>query len=399
VKALDKSGDATMVKEVSRSRVTAFRVVGKAAFFFVLLNLLFSWGFPLDQLGRLSLYNWLLPGRPRLPYGENPSLSYNVSLDNLPAMMASHIISKEKGQSEYRVVIIGDSGTWGWLLEAQDTLAGQLDGKDLETADGEQVRFYNLGYPIMALSKDLLILEAAVAYKPDLIIWPVTLQSFPRDQQLKAPLVFNNPDRIRDIAEDYDLKLNLREPARDAQGVLARSFVGQRRPLADLLRLQTYGFSWAATGIDQYIPPEIELRSSDFEEDLSWGDVSEPIPLTGEHLALEMIDAGIKIASPIPLMLVNEPIFISQGRNSNLRYNAWYPRWAYDDYRDQLATLADAKNWSYLDLWAAVSPEEFTDSPVHLTPDGVAEMAGLLKRDGIRRGWFSGEEGRLNVAE
>ena len=66
------------------------RVILKAAGLFILLNFLFAATLPLEGLGRLSLYNWLLPGRPRLPYGENPAESYNLSLDNIPAMMASH---------------------------------------------------------------------------------------------------------------------------------------------------------------------------------------------------------------------------------------------------------------------------------------------------------------------
>jgi hypothetical protein len=35
---------------------------------------------------------------------------------------------------------------------------------------------------------------------------------------------------------------------------LDRTLIGQRRNLADLIRLQIYGVLWAATGIDQYYP-------------------------------------------------------------------------------------------------------------------------------------------------
>ena len=53
---------------------------------------------------------------------------------------------------------------------------------------------------------------------------------------------------------------------------LGRTIIGQRRALADLLRLQIYGFSWAATGIDQAVPEEIPLRADDLEPDVSCGD-------------------------------------------------------------------------------------------------------------------------------
>jgi hypothetical protein len=66
--------------------------------------------------------------------------------------------------------------------------------------------------------------------------------------------------------------------------------------------------------------------------------------------------------------LVNEPILISNGLNSDIRYNFFYPRWAYDEYRQTLAEHAAARHWRYLDLWDLVSPDQFTNSAIHLTP-------------------------------
>jgi hypothetical protein len=34
--------------------------------------------------------------------------------------------------------------------------------------------------------------------------------------------------------------------------------------------------------------------------------------------------------------------------------------------------------WDYLDLWDSIPPEEFTDTPVHLTPDGTEMLTILL---------------------
>lgn len=351
------------------------RTLLKATVLFFLCNAIFALSQPLDALGSLSLYNWILPGRERLPYGENPDESYNLSLNNLPAMMASHVISGDKPADEFRVVIIGDSGTWGWLLENDETLAGRLNQAGHVMPDGRRLMAYNLGYPIMSLTKDLLLLDQAMGLQPDLILWPVTLQSFPRDKQLVAPIVQHNPDAVRDLIQRFDLAL---EPADDnfvEPDLAGRTVVGQRRPLADLLRLQLYGFSWAATSIDQAIPEEITLRRSDFEEELGWNSIEEPRPLTEEDLALDVLAAAVEMAGDVPLLIINEPIFISDGQNSDIRYNAWYPRWAYDDYRTLLGEAAVAGGWSYLDLWDAIAPEEFTDSPVHLTPAGVRLLA------------------------
>ena len=351
------------------------RVLGKAGLLFLLFNLLFAVFVPLDGLGRLSLYGWLLPGRERLPYGENSALSYNLSLYNVPAMRASLALTDEKPEDVYRVLLIGDSASWGWFLENDDTLAGQLNRMELQTHDGRRVVVYNLGYPVMSLTKDLMFLDAVADVEADMVLWPVTLESFPRDKQLFAPVVQNNPARVRSLIETTGLNLDPADPRFVETDLRERTIVGQRRNLADLIRLQLTGFSWAATGIDQAIPEEIPQRSSDFEADLSWGEFAEPRPLGREELALEALDAGKQLAGDMPLLLVNEPMFISSGTNSDLRYNSFYPRWAYDQYRELLGAKMATGDWHYLDLWDAVPPQEFTDTPVHMTPAGVRLMA------------------------
>ncbi|MBK8989157.1 MAG: hypothetical protein IPM39_24345 [Chloroflexi bacterium] len=359
------------------------RVLGKTAVLFLLLNALFAWLYPLEALGKLSLYNRLLPGRLRLPYGENPAESYNLSLHNVPAMLASHAISQPKGADEFRVLLVGDSGTWGWFLDNADTLAGQLNGLGLAAADGRSVRVYNLGYPVMALSKDLLLLDAARQTDPDLILWPVTLESFPRDKQVFPPLVQNNPERLRRLIATYELDLDAADGRFVTPTFWQRSLVGQRRSLADWLRLQQFGFAWAATGIDQTIPAEFEPRRSDFEADVSWQTFTEPATLTTGDLAFDVLTAGFTLAGDVPVLLINEPMFISRGQNSDLRYNSFYPRWAYDQYRAMLAAAAAAHGWPYLDLWDAIPAAEFSDTPVHLTAVGSKLYADMVA-EGIR---------------
>ena len=352
------------------------RIILKAALLFLLINALFA--LSPAHLGRLSLYNHLFPGRLRLPYGENPAQAYNLSLFDLDAMMHSHLISQPKATDEFRVVLLGDSGVWGWFLENEDTLAGQLNQMGLTTADGQRIVVYNLGYPLMSLSKDLLLLQEALPHEPDLILWLVTLQSFPWSQQLAPPLLQHNPDRLIPLINQYHLALNPHDPRFVRPTPWEQTIIGQRRALADLFRLQLLGVSWAATGVDQAIPAEIPLRQSDFEADVSWLDYPEPLALDETILALAVLQAGVTLAGDVPVVLVNEPIFVSEGENSDLRYNAWYPRWAYDEYREQLAQTATEQGWHYLDLWDAISPAEFTDSPVHLTAAGTRLLAEIV---------------------
>jgi hypothetical protein len=95
-----------------------------------------------------------------------------------------------------------------------------------------------------------------------------------------------------------------------------------------------------------------------------------------------VLAAGIKMAGDVPVLLVNEPILISDGDNSDIRYNFYYPRWAYDDYRALMQQTADQRGWRYLDLWDIADQDEFTNSAIHLTPDATRRLADLIA-DGI----------------
>ncbi len=358
---------------------TLGRIALKALLLFALVNAAFALTRPLDALGRLSLYNALFPGRARLPYGEAPAEDYNLTLNNLPAMFAAHELARPKAADEFRVLLLGDSGTWGWFLRPEETLAGQLNALGLRAADGRRVVVYNLGYPVMSLTKDLLLLDAALEYDADLVLWPVTLQSFARGRQLDHPLLQENPDPVRDLIAAYDLALDPFDSRFVNRARLDETLIARRRDLAGLLRLQALGLAWAATGIDQAIPADIPLRQSDLDADESWLDISGPRPLTDDDLTFDVLRAGVARAGGVPVVIINEPIYISDGANSDVRYNSFYPRWAYDQYRALLAERAAAEGWRFLDLWDAIPPDEFSDTPVHLTPAGTRLLAEELE--------------------
>lgn len=331
-----------------------------------------------SSVGKLSLYNWLLPGRDRLPFSDTPQKAYNLSLFNLDAMFASHKVSGRKGAAdEYRVFILGDSSTWGTLLKPEETLAGQLNLLKLTGPDGRPLRFYNLGYPTLSLTKDLLLLQESLVYDPDLIIWLFTLESFPADKQLTSPLVENNPRAVSSLFQESALDLGSYGDDHLVLSYWDSTLFGQRRNLADIFRLQLYGFMWSATGIDQYYPEDYEEAARDLSDDLTFHGWQEGEMATSQ-LALEILAEGEKAAGEVPMIYVNEPILISQGINSGLRYNFYYPRWAYDEYREALDHFSSEQNMVYLDYWNLVPPEEFTNTAIHTTPQGVGLLAGEL---------------------
>jgi hypothetical protein len=354
----------------STHRIRLFPLLLKATLLVIVFN--FAFVFLNDlPLGKLSLYNSIFPGRERFPFGETRE-AYNLSLFNLDAMFASHVISgAEKPPDEYRVLLIGDSSVWGTLLTPEQTLAGQLNQNAI-TACGKTVRAYNLGYPTISLTKDLMILDQARHYEPDMIIWLTTLEAFPNDKQLSSPIVANNAERVQELITTYALPFDPDNPALVRDSTWSQTFLGQRRAIADLLRLQIYGALWASTGIDQFYPEQYERAQTDLEASQDFHGLSS----LDNALALNVLDAGMNILPNT--ILVNEPMLISTGLNSDIRYNFFYPRWAYDEYRQILADHAAERNWHYLDLWDLVPAAEFTNSAIHLTPTGESLLANRI---------------------
>ena len=367
--------------EVSNAKSFSLkRVIIKGVLLFLLINFLFAPLSPLPILGKASAYNYVFPGRKRLPYGENPDKAYNFSLYNLEAMFASHELSAgDKPADEFRVLLLGDSSVWGYLLKPEDTLAAYLNAAHLLTKNGKLVRAYNLGYPTLSLTKDVLILDYAMRYQPDLIIWLITLDSLPRTKQLDSPILQNNSNRVRELITRYGINLDLQDPRFVTPNFLESTLVGERRALADLLRLQFYGIMWAATGIDQYYPATYEPPQSDLAVDETFHDLHPPV-LRVEDLSMEILIAGRSISGDVPILYVNEPIFISHGENSDIRYNFFYPKWAYDQYRLIFNETCIQESWQCLDEWNLVPSGEFTNSAIHMNPTGTKVLADELRQ-------------------
>ncbi len=324
---------------------------------------------PARGLGKTSFYNRLFLGRERFPYGENPQRSYNMTINDLDAMFASHAVTQDKTDDEFRVFVFGDSSVWGTLLRNEVTLTGLLNQEGIKTCDGKNVIFYNLGYPTISLEKDVLLLNRAMAYQPDLILWPLTLEAFPGMNPSTSPLLAINREEVNQLfpsAENESLN----------KKTLLDRVQHQRRGLADWFRYQLYGILWAATGIDQDLTQIWDPAQRDFDIDSSFNG-REQFNLAAE-LDFTPLSTGINLAGETPVWLVNEPILVSRGENNQIRYNFFYPRWAYDAFRDAMRGKAESEGWTFFDLWDVVPEGEFTNSAIHLTPAGEKLLSNRL---------------------
>ncbi|NMC45463.1 MAG: hypothetical protein GYA52_01390 [Chloroflexi bacterium] len=337
----------------------------------LLVLLVFNFAFPLLEavpLQRLSVYNVIFPGRLRLPFGETPELAYNLTLNDVDAMLASHVVSGGKSDQDVSVFLLGDSSIWGTLLTNEETLASQLQQMIHEdgSTSSDSIHVYNLGYPTTSALKDLVILDQAMQYQPDTVIWFVTLNSLIKNAHLDAPVLTNNPEKTNAVIAKYQLGI---KPL-DTTTYWEKTFINERRNIYDRIHLQLLAPMWASTGIDQYIPAEYTPAARDLEVDMSYADIADQ-QLRATDLELDILTNFQHRYPDVNVIIVNEPILISAGSNSDIRYNYYYPRWAYDQYRQILSTKMRQMGIKYIDFWDAVPESLFTNSAIHYNVQGV----------------------------
>lgn len=354
-----------------------WRVLLKAFALYALANLAFAYLQP--SVGKFSVYNWLVQGRERMPYEreiEYYPISHTIPVyEDMDAMFSSHIVSQPKQADEYRVMLVGDSSTWAFGVTPQENLTGQLNALKLKACDGRRIVFYNVAFPLPYVAKDVLIMQKASEYEPDMFLWLVTLDAF-RNRTIYTDY-FLSPyaEEVLSLVDDYQLK-NLDTKDVRVSNFWERTLIGQRSRLKKIVLLQLHGLPWAATGLD-YFYRDWDPLSQDQSDSLD-SDFGNPDEVNFDKTLFEVLRAGKGAAGEAPLLLVNEPIFVASGSNSDIRYNDFYPRWIYDDYRAYLETQARDDGIPYLDLWDVVPAAEFTDSPFHRSPAGEKLLADLI---------------------
>ena len=178
--------------------VNPWRVFLKGIILFLAAEFIF-YAIPPD-LSRLTVYRFPALTRQRFPISTQPSEDAALDMDNLDAMFASHIVSEPKAPNEYRVLVLGDSAVWGIGLTPEQTLPNQMDAVGLKCGN-KIVRTYNLSFPESSSTKDLMILDTAMQYQPNEIIWLITWTTLTPKARTNHPLIWNKP------AEYYKLAL------------------------------------------------------------------------------------------------------------------------------------------------------------------------------------------------
>jgi len=298
-------------------------------------------------------------------------------------MFSAHILSseEEKPASEFRIIFLGDSAIWGAGFPPQSALPGQITTLHLMTCDKKKVVAYNLAFPSLYVMKDLLILERAIDYHPDLIVWGVTLNSL-RDSNTNAGL-FLPPYSNEALYLIRKYNLHVPTDSLKPQTVWDETLYPNRIILKKLAILQEDSLPWIATGLDYDLFDVTQVRSGNDINPRN-GFMDHSTKLVPDDLMLDVLKAGDQLASPTPVLVINEPIFIANGKNSNLYYDSYYSRVLYDQYRQILSRWANDTQQLYLDYWNAIPPSEFTNTPLHISAAGEAQFASLLSNTILR---------------
>ncbi len=342
---------------MKQDHLKPLRILIKAVLLFTIFNYAFVF-VPNSAIWRLSLYNTVIPGRPRF-----------TQEDDLDLLFSTHeIANSAQHPNEYKVLVLGDSSTWGYLLNPEETFSGVINSSNLETCNKQPIHVYNLGFPQLSLFKDLILLQEAMKYEPDLIIWMITLNSTLRENE-QHPMVNNNPELAQKLIDKYGLAIEINSDEKTFQ---QKTFLARRNEIARFIQYQLDGIRWESTGEDahkKYDPIGLDVKA-----DNTFGGLLPPT-LDPHLIQFEVLNAGILVAADTPVIIVNEPIQIVTGENSDIRYNKNYPRWAYDQYRELMKVQSEQNHWNYEDFWDLLPPTEFTDSAVHRTVHGEKILA------------------------
>lgn len=347
--------------------IRPWHIIIKSGILFVLFETVLC--FSNINFGAINLYAPLGLLRKRFPVSSQAPYDAALNVGNLDTMFASHVVSKPKKPNEFRIFVLGDSSVWGVRMDTQQTLTEQINRLDLACGNKTPIS-YNLSFPLSSASKDLMILDKAMSYQPDLIIWFITWNTLSPKARLNNILITQNPAEFYQLGKQYDFL-----PPKYQASNFMDNIVTRQRTLFHVIQYQAYSIVQLATGRDQIQFPLGATRPAELSNNISFDGLKPPL-LPESSISLDQVRDFYKRAENTPVILVNEPILILNDiPNSDIRYNEYYPRWIYDQYRLYLNKAASQNNWDYLDLWNFLTPDYFTNTPLHVSPDGEYQLA------------------------
>ncbi len=308
----------------------------------------------------------------------------------LDPLLDAHEIAQPKAPDEFRVIFLGDSATFCLYCRSTEAIPFLFTQLDAIIA-GKHVRGYNLAYPGSDWLKDILILKHAMRYQPDAIVWLVTAKGAgdqPLPQEPDAHLITRlNADELPALARDFNLDTWETRRYADADAWYQASIWAHGGRYRDWLILiaRTIRNAMIFPNQDltqQYLLPGQPVMSLPIRE---VAEINSTLPGYDRfpNRQWDLLLAGQRIAreAGVPLLIVNEPIYIGGGPNSNVNYNSFYERDLYDRFRAAMMNFTQQHSMAYLDRWDFLPPDEFSNTSLHYNLEGNRKVAEEVMRN------------------
>ena len=279
-----------------------------------------------------------------------------------------------------RVVVLGSSAVFGVPLPATDTFTGDLTAR--LHANGIDATVFNLGWVNPYQLRDALVLDAALAYRPDLIIYPVTLSEFihvaPSSWPALASFFRSNRHALGRFADDSPPGLDgaldaYRQPLFNWD--IARPMLEPLRAAGTFVRAASAGLGAELPAFLGAEPAPITLRRLPASYDCVTvtADERESFAHWQDWNILAYL-ADVRDREGIPVVVVSWPTALDPVGDC---YNGRFTRQAVADFNEWLRRETGERQLPLVDLSAALALDDFFDT-LHVTAEGHRKIAERL---------------------
>ena len=336
-------------------QIKPIRLVLKALILFAVFNILFVVVPSVNDF----VFKLLMPKLDKFPiYAlyHDPSAEHGFgvqSVFDVGSLFNSHVISQgTKYPNEYRVVFIGDSTIYTGQFYSFINKHGSI-------CSGKYLQAYNLGYPGTSATKDFIILQEAMKYSPDLILWSVTNSISSNNAGFSQA----NADDLEKLENIYGLSMayynNYQSPGKDS--VFYRT---DDKIRVEVRLLLYYLLLNPATGNNG------NIMSIANQDAINAAPARQPV-LSLPSFRRSALDSELRIfkriTNNIPVYLINEP-----------RSNAIVSTDIYTQYVNALTDLSSTQGIKMMNLAELIPDQDFTTHMIHRNNDGDMLFANAV---------------------
>jgi hypothetical protein len=283
------------------------------------------------------------------------------------------------------VILGGNSAVFGYPLPVEQTFGHLLN--DRFAATDVPAHVFNLGFDMPYQLKDAIIVHDALAYAPDVILYPVTLDEyahyapslfpalirfFDMNGPSVAALLAAPPPTLAEPLEAY-------RPCAERGNAVARDF-GRFEEAGDFMRLVVVR-SAERIGVHLGVPAPVPRgltagRQAKYDCQETLARFARQYDGWREWDILAYLEE-LRRTRGIEVVVVNWPI---AHEPVDQCYNVRYGARELAEFNDWLRADAARRGLRYIDLHDLLLPEEFLDS-VHVSAEGHRRIAERLQHE------------------